>query len=111
MPRSQLLVIAGFLLALVVGCSSQPAGPTLADQLDAAKELAEFEEEKYQKAVANRDELESLSAQADLNGSKETVEKAQRTLVKLDEKVNEARRRRDEAQEKVHQLAKQIAGD
>lgn len=110
MPRSQLLVIAGFVLALVIGCSSQPPGPTLADQFDATKELAEFEEEKYQKAVANRDELQDLGLRSVELGSQETADKALRTLDKLNQRVEDARQRRDEAQAKVEELAKQIAG-
>lgn len=61
MFRSQLLVLAGFVLALVIDCNSQPPGPSLADQLDAARELAEFEDEQYQKAVANRHEPQGLA--------------------------------------------------
>jgi TolA-binding protein len=106
------------LVALIAGCGqsapkpppSEP-GPSLADQLTAANELAEIEEERYQKTVDRREELRMLRDDAIGLNSPETVEKAERTLEKLEAAVEEARVARDAARNKVRTLAHQLTAE
>lgn len=103
------------ILVLAVGCSHKTPpvdpGPSLAEQLSAAQELAAVAEERHLEAVGRREEVRELQDRAIELASPETVDQAERTLEKLEAAVEEARVARDAARNKLRTLAHQLTAE
>lgn len=112
---ARLLVVCCSLLA--VGCGSKPApppvsaGPSLADQLVAAKELVKAADENYSEAVALERQYEDLVLRLPQSTSEEESAQREERLKRIRNRRREAERELNAAKRKVHDLAERIAGE
>lgn len=102
--------------ACVVGCQSKPAPvppaqtkPSLADKMQAAKELSADAEAYYRRQVAKLDEYKEASTMAHGTGNEDLIARTSKLQSDQKDRVFDAKLVWEEAEQAVKRLAKQIA--